>query len=82
MTATTQLPPLIARGNLVLLPTATETVVAPRRHRSYWRKPWWWRPLRYWLSPSYTSKSARIRALEKAYGELWDILTGPGGVTA
>jgi hypothetical protein len=63
-------PPLTRFGNVVLLPGVTETVTAPRRHRALWRQPWWWRPLRYWLSPSYTSVRARLEALEKAYAAL------------
>jgi hypothetical protein len=58
----------ITQGNLILVDfQAAETVTVPHRRRALWRQPWWWRPLRYWLSPSYTSVRARLEALEKAY---------------
>jgi hypothetical protein len=44
--------------SLVLLPGAAEparSVVAPRRPRWFWRKPWWWP----------TSLRARVAQLQK-----------------
>jgi hypothetical protein len=58
---------LTTRGNLVLLPGVTEparSVVAPRRPRSFWRKPWWW-PMRYRMA-SVRSLQKRVKQLESA----------------
>ena len=39
-------------ANLTLVTGPARSVVAPRRHRSLWRKPWWWLPARYRMAPS------------------------------
>lgn len=60
---------LTTRGNLVLLPGVAEparSVVAPRRHRSLWRKPWWWLPVRYRMAPSAAALQKRVEQLEAA----------------
>jgi hypothetical protein len=48
-------------ATVLYLPGAAEparSVVAPRRPRSFWRKPWWWP----------TSLRSRVRLLEKRLG--------------
>ena len=58
---------LTTRGNLVLLPGVAESarsVVAPRRHRSLWRKPWWW-PVRY-RADALRSLQNRLDGVEAA----------------
>jgi hypothetical protein len=65
MTATT----LPTCGNLVFLPGVVgpaRSIVTPRRARSFWRKPWWWRDRLYWLVPSSVSLRKRLRTVELA----------------
>ena len=58
---------LTTRGNLCCSPASpARSVVAPRRHRSLWRKPWWWLPVRYRMAPSAAALQKRVEQLEAA----------------
>lgn len=52
-------------ATVVMLPGAARSVVAPRPHRSLWRKPWWWLPARYRMAPSLPLQK-RLDQLESA----------------
>lgn len=49
-------------ASLTLVTEPARSVVAPRRPRSYWRKPWWW-PVRY---RSVTALQRRLEQVEAA----------------
>ena len=53
-------------ANLTLVTGPARSVVAPRRHRSLWRKPWWWLPARYRMAPSAAALQKRMEQLEAA----------------
>lgn len=53
-------------ANLTLAAEPARMVVAPRRPRSFWRKPWWWRLARYRMTPSAASVQKRLDGLEAA----------------
>lgn len=48
-------------ATLTLVTEPARSVVAPRRPRSFWRKPWWW-PTRY--------RAATLRAVQKRQKQL------------
>jgi hypothetical protein len=51
-------------ANLTLVTSPARSVVAPRRARSRWSKPWWWLPARY--QQHRLSLRKRVEQLEAA----------------
>ena len=49
---------------LTLVTEPARSVVAPRRPRSFWRKPWWW-PTRYRMATRHALQK-RVDQLEAA----------------